>query len=352
MGKTRVLATGIGSLPDMEDKKALELIEKTFPLCPHWPQFPTREGESCIHQCFYKLIETGIMTLEEGKGPRLLTQSSDFPDKMARFYEFYLEKGEKKDLDGEMVLPRERAQGFYSFLEHLEKNGTGKARYLKGQLMAPLTAGMNIIDEEGSSAFYDEQWRDLLVKNLELYARWQIRRLSKYELPVIIFLDEGMMQAYGNREFLSLQGEWIKDSFKTIMEVIKGEGAVPGIHACSTADWEILISCAPGIINLDAYNYFNSLLGVSHRLNDFLQGGGAIAWGLVPAEEACFQETKESLRNRLEKYMESLIKRGVKEDLLTRKLIITPSCGTGLYSPELAERVYRLTEETIKGLDF
>lgn len=352
MGRKEILATGIGSLPDMEDYKALELIERTFPLCPHWPQFPARKDESCIHQCFYKLMDLGLMEMKEGRGPKILTRSLDFSDKMARFYEIYLERGEGEDLDEEMNLPHQRAPGFYSFMERLEKKGPGKALYLKGQLMAPLTAGMTILDEEGNSAFYNEQLRDLLVKNLELVARWQIRKLRKFGLPVIVFLDEGMMQAYGNRDFLSLKGEWIRDSFSSIIEVMKKDGALPGIHACSSADWELLLEASPQIINLDVYNYFNSLLGVSHRLNEFFEKGGVIAWGIVPAEESCFKESGESIKARLEQYMGSLIKRGVKEDFLTRRLIITPSCGAGLYTPQLAERLYRLTEETLTVLDF
>ncbi|PKM79407.1 MAG: hypothetical protein CVU88_05975 [Firmicutes bacterium HGW-Firmicutes-13] len=77
----------------------------------------------------------------------------------------------------------------------------------------------------------------------------------------------------------------------------------------------------------------------------FLKKGGFIAWGIVPVFEACFQETAFSLKERLNGYMESLYKKGVEEKLLRRQMIITPSCGTGLYPPELAQRVYELTAE-------
>ncbi len=242
-------------------------------------------------------------------------------------------------------IPRESASGFYAFLNHMEKNKNCEASFVKGQLVAPLTAGMQVFNEEGDSAFFDDQLRDLIVKTLELDVIWQIRELKKAGLPVIIFLDEGMMQAYGHREFLSLKAEWITESFTSLIDAIKREGAIPGIHACSTVDWSVLLESEPVIINLDAYNYFNSLLSVSEELNEFMEKGGYIAWGIIPVLDACFAETPALLKERLFNCMERLCSYGVNEKLLMQRMIITPSCGTGLYSPELARRVYKLTAE-------
>ena len=38
--KPSFVATGIGSLPYSDSRKAIEIISKTFPEMPHWPQLP------------------------------------------------------------------------------------------------------------------------------------------------------------------------------------------------------------------------------------------------------------------------------------------------------------------------
>lgn len=340
------LATGIGSLPDMGVKKAIKLVIKTFPQCPHWPQFPVRPEEYYSSQFLNPLVKLGIIKREKRDNPRFLNGEPDFLDKVTQFYELYLENMENSHgINPELAIPHGSAAGFYTFLNNLEKKGTGDALFLKGQVVGPLTAGIQTLDEEDNSSFFDDQLRDLIIKTLELHLTWQIRELKKYGLPVIIFIDEGMMHAYGHRQFLSLKGHWITDAFADLISTIKREGAIPGIHACSMADWSILIPSQPLIINLDVYNYFTSLLTVSDDLNEFLQKGGFIAWGIVPVCEACFTDTVSSLKERLNRYVKSLCKKGIEEKLVQKQMIITPTCGTGLYPPEQAQRVYELTAE-------
>ncbi len=345
--KLRHIATGIGSLPDIGEERAVELVMKTFPLCPHWPQFPVRPEEYYSSQFLNPLVELGIIKREKGNNPRFLNSQPEFLDRVTQFYEFYLENIEANDkgINSKLSIPNKSADGFYAFLNHFEKHGTGDALFLKGQVVGPLTAGIQILDEEGDSSFFDDQLRDLVVKTLELHIVWQVRQLNKIGLPVIIFLDEGMMHAYGHKEFLSLRGQWITNSFTELTSAIKREGAIPGIHACSMADWGILLPSEPQIINLDVFNYFYSLLTVSDELNGFLERGGFIAWGIVPVWDACFTETASSLYERLNKYIDNLCKKGIDENLLREQMIVTPGCGAGLYPLELAERVYELTAE-------
>lgn len=340
-------ATGIGSLPDIGEAAALKLIRETFPFCPHWPQFPVRPEEYFLEQVFYPLKEMGVMGREEGNNPRFFNLSGGFWERVGDFYQLYLENKDSPQLDARFMIPPGAARGFYALLEDLETRGKGDAVFVKGQAVAPLTAGMQVLDQEGHSAFFNQDYRDIMVKALELHLVWQVRELKKTGLPVIIFLDEGMMQVYGNRDFLSLKGDWISDSFRDLTDTIRREGAFPGIHACSAADWNVLLEGGPAIINLDAYNYHTSLLAVSDRLDQFLQGGGYIAWGIVPVSGECFQETPASLRARLDSLLESLVKRGIREEMLQGQMIITPSCGTGLYPPEQANRVYQLTRQLV-----
>ena len=96
------------------------------------------------------------------------------------------------------------------------------------------------------------------------------------------------------------------------------------------------------MISFDAYDYLTSLAVYGDLLNSFLKQGGVLAWGLVPTSEAVLQEDGSSLMRRLLEGMEFLARRGVDRTLLGRRLMFTPSCGTGTLSEELAGRVYDL----------
>jgi hypothetical protein len=81
-------------------------------------------------------------------------------------------------------------------------------------------------------------------------------------------------------------------------------------------------------------------------VNTFLAQGGTIAWGLIPSYEACFTETAASLCQRWQEYITRLEQKGVDGARLRKQYLITPSCGTGFYTPEIAQRVYQLLQET------
>ncbi|MFZ3131576.1 MAG: hypothetical protein WA125_10875, partial [Desulfosporosinus sp.] len=60
--KPQFLATGVGSLPLTNGEDALDLIWKSVPLAPHWPQLPRLGAESSfVGQYLNALIETGVI---------------------------------------------------------------------------------------------------------------------------------------------------------------------------------------------------------------------------------------------------------------------------------------------------
>ena len=76
----------------------------------------------------------------------------------------------------------------------------------------------------------------------------------------------------------------------------------------------------------------------------FLDRGGAIAWGIVPSDEQGLAgETEASLFDRLEETMAVLSRKGIDEDLIRSRCLITPSCGLGSLSRESASRALQLT---------
>lgn len=345
------LACGIGSLPYLEPEAALKLIAATMPHIPHWPQLPRRgHVEHFVHQSLAPLVRLGLIREPEGGIAYFATGAPDWPEKLTAFYSLFLAaiEGEEAALQ-EFAIPPEAGRGFYAFGEWLESKSFPQALFLKGQVAGPLSAGLYVLDSSGRYAFYDLQLRDLIVQATALQARWQARTLGKFGLPVMIFVDDPALTSYGTSTHVALQRADLVEALAGVAREIEKGGGIPGAHACSGVEWPILFEAGFRIISFDAYNYFTSLQVFPREVDAFLAGGGLLAWGLVPTYEQAWQETRESLTERLAHYMEELVKRGVDRERLYRQALITPSCGTGVLDRALAEHIYHLTAEVAAG---
>ena len=339
--------TAIGSLPDIGTQEGLQLVLRSLPRIPHWPQFPKRPQEYLTHQFLQVLVDYDIMEVSQNNNPTINAERPQFIKKLTAFYETYLEAagGNPAALE-KFAIPDWAGAGFSALVNELEKNRQFKPAHVKGQLVGPLTAGLQIMDSNNIPVFYDDQLRDVVIKALTMNIRWQVTQLSRTQLPVIIFLDEGLLHAYGHRDFLGISAKMISDAFRELIEAIKENGAEAGVHFCSRADWDLLFPVRPDILAFDAYSYFSGMLAAADKVDTFLAGGGTIAWGLIPSYEACFEETAASLCQRWQDYIKRLEEKGVDGARLRRQYLITPSCGTGFYTPDIARRVYQLLQET------
>ncbi|HBX24074.1 MAG TPA: hypothetical protein DEF34_10665 [Desulfotomaculum sp.] len=347
----RGMATGIGSLPFKDTETALKLIKENMPQAPHWPQLPQLgSDEGFVHQFLDPLVRMGLL---EKRGDRVVfpVDAPDWPDRLTEFYTVFMdaESGDPEAL-ATFAFPAASATGFYAFLENLRQNGTGPARYLKGHMTGPLTVGFQLKDERGRLAYYQDQQRDLLVKTLAMHASWQISELGKFGLPVIIFMDEPAVRVYGSSSYITVTREMVLADLNTIFAAIHTAGGIAGVHSCDAIDWSVLYESDLEIVNLDIYQYGESLLPYVKEMKPYLERGGVMAWGIVPTFDKAFEEDADSLLRRLEELWAELSKRGVDREMMLRQSLITPACGTGLLEPALAERIYRLTREVSEKL--
>ena len=98
-----------------------------------------------------------------------------------------------------------------------------------------------------------------------------------------------------------------------------------GIHCCSNTDWSFIFSLDPGIVSFDAYATTKEFLLYRDDLFTYLERGGVVAWGIVPADNRVFSlETPESL---YERYMgiRKEVTSYIPEKLFDAQSIITPS---------------------------
>ena len=342
----RGMATGIGSMPFTQPAPAFDLIDRNLPEVPHWPQLPRRGAdEGFVRQFLDPLVRLGLL---EKRGDKVVfpVDNPKWPQRLTEFYSTYLsaEEGIKEALQ-QFAFPPESAAGFYAFMEQIHQQGTGSAKYLKGHLAGPLTIGFQLKDERGRVAYYEDQLRDVLVKTLAMHARWQALELAGAGLPVIVFVDEPGIRVYGSSSYITVTREMVTADLNAIFSAIHDVGGLAGVHSCDAIDWSLLFQSNLEIVNLDTYQFGDSLIPYAREMRMYLERGGVMAWGIVPTLELAFKENTETLLARLEKLWTELTTRGMDRQMILSQSMITPACGTGLLEPELAKRIYRLTAE-------
>jgi hypothetical protein len=113
-------------------------------------------------------------------------------------------------------------------------------------------------------------------------------------------------------------------------------------------DWSLLARTDVDIMSFDAYFYGEKLGLFPKEVDAHLAKGGYLAWGIVPtaghtAEDVPVNdETVDSLAKKLDELVALFAGKGVDENRLREKMILTPSCGMGTLTPESTAKVLEL----------
>ena len=336
------LATTIGSLPHTDPLQATQLSFGSTPEIPSWVQLPKRG--------FY---ENMMMQFTEGmpalvqKGDRISfsTDAADYAEQLTDFYERYMAAVDDGNSDalGSFAISSRYAAGFSEFMACLpEHKKSGKLVMLKGQVTGPFTLGTNLTDQNGRCAYYDEQLRDVIIKLASLKAMWQMDQMKRFDVPVMIFIDEPSLLGFGKQTFLSVSREDVIGDLNAVAAVIHAQGGLSGVHCEENTDWSLLMETDLDILDFDAYDHLQAITLYPLELKHFFERGGCLGWGIVPTldKDAAASETVSSLLIRFEEGIEQFVSKGFDRKMLLRRALITPSCGAGgVLTEPLAERV-------------
>jgi methionine synthase II (cobalamin-independent) len=329
------MATGIGSLPLTDPDEAVALALRYLPEAPIWPQLPKRGFQEHMGGQYSEALP-GIVR-DESRERFFFDTTRDLTPELERFYEHYLEKD--YDFFG---FSAGFAAGFPALLREFAKRPPAQARFLKGHVTGPLTAGISYKDDQGRDIIHNEQLYDAVVKKLAMNAAWQIRQLGAFGKPVIIFLDEPAMETLGSA-FSPAAPELVAEKLDEIISTIHECGGIAGIHCCGNADWPLIFNTGVDIVNFDAFDYLDRVLLYPAEIRAFFARGGALAWGIVPTGTGTGAEKAGDLIARLEGGIRRLEAEGIPRATILRQGIITPSCGLGSLTPEHAEAILKLT---------
>ena len=334
----------IGSLPLTDHGEAVELILKTTPEIPLWPQLPKHKKEGMVRQ-----FVSGFPGLvDQGTNAFVDSAQENFIQEMTAFYEHVIECQNLAALPDKslFILDDDTARGFQIFKDKLHESGL-QPLTVKGQVTGPVTAGIGIRDEKGTALVYDDNLRDILVKLLAGKARWQVEQLWQFcdSVPPILFIDEPGIVNFGSTAFAGISKELVFDGVSELIDSIKAAGGLSGIHICANGDWEPALNSATDIISFDAYSYFDNFVLYREQLISYLRRGGVLAWGIVPTSppDTVEREQMKSLHERWLMQLKILCSFGFSEQEILHQTLIAPACGTGSLTPELAAKVLTMT---------
>ena len=337
MFKGNFSATAIGSFPHRDVGEACDLVLKTLPEIPCWPQLPERDmrEEMCVQYTeglpFLKLIP------EENK--IYVDMPEDNTDELEKFYNKYLSE------DAELFsMSTDCSIGFPSIVARLQEKWPKTIRAVKGQIVGPITLAGTLKGRDDIPVLHNPTLFDTVVKLLAMKACWQLKRYSIFDVPKIIFLDEPYLSSYGSA-FASLKKEQVVDSLNEIFQAIHQYKALAGIHCCGNTDWPMLMETQLDILNFDAFGYMDTILIYKKEIEAFLKRGGYLAWGIVPTTDSINDVTVNGLFHKLESAIDELVNKGIEKKLIINNSLITPSCGTGSLPIDEAEKSMNMTHD-------
>ncbi len=334
----------IGSVPLKDHTEATDLVMKYAAEIPLWVQLPFYKEEGMVAQFLPGM--PGVVTEDD----RTFIDSAveGFDDEVLKFYEDYLMITEGgAELDGSRFeVSKTSAKGFYELIRQVEAS-TENFKALKGQITGPITFATGMTDREGRAIFYDDQLRDIAVKQLALKAGWQTKELVKMGYPVIMFFDEPALAGFGSSAFLTITKEDVSAAIGELTQAVHAEKGLAGVHVCANTEWDLLLDSDLDVISFDAYEYFEKFMLYADKIKSFMERGGILASGIVPTANTddIDKESAESLAAKWEEQATALEGIGLSRDVLLSQTLITPSCGTGSLPLSYAVKVLELTKD-------
>ena len=349
--KTRCLATAIGSLPHGDPATAVNVVLANIPDAPIWPQLSATGLNEQMEVQYSEGMPNAVIDREKRR--MYFDTAKDYSDAFAAFYEQYMVAMDPESGNGDcsaMAITPEFSKGIYELEKRLKAEGK-KRPFVKVQTTGPCSFGLTIVDENKRAIFYNEEFRDVVVKALAMKCRWQIQKFRPFAENLICFIDEPILSAFGSSTYVSVQRADVVNVLKEVIDAGHAEKALAGIHCCGNTEWSILIDAGVDIVNFDAFEFGETIGMYDKAIKEHLLRGGILAWGVVPTSVAIREQTVDSLVARLEKVVDNLAaKTGIQKHLILEQAIITPSCGTGSMQVADAERVFKLLGETSRAV--
>lgn len=342
--KTQFMSTAIGSMPFADVAHAIDVSLGCLD-APIWPQLSAFGLKEQMEMQYSEGMPCAV--IDEAKGRMFFQTDGDYSDAFAEFYEGYMLAMDPDDGNGDcsaMAISEDFSHGIHALEKRLAETGR-KLPWLKVQTTGPVSFALTIVDENKRALWYNEEFRDVVIKTLAMKCRWQIQKFRNYADKIICFIDEPILSAFGSSTYVSVQRDDVVAALSEVIAAVHADNALAGIHCCGNTEWSILIDAGVDIVNFDAFGFGETIAMYADSVKQHLAEGKMLAWGVVPTSPAIREQTVDSLMARLEAVMDKLAATGIDKRVIAEQALITPSCGTGSMDAADAEKVFAMTRD-------
>ena len=270
--------TGVGSLPHHDARSSVQFVAQHCPEIPFWPQLPQRSPqEGMVDQALIPFMD--LLTRRKSGG-----------------YGFCIRPGQRANLirrleEADPGLDAGRAAGFFAFENALENDEFPYAVALKGQVVGPFTLAWQLFDADSPSAIILEdihktdggELQHALGWYITRMALWQIERLERFDLRVLLCLDEPCLYLLPaqvtNDTDCPLYA--MLEEVRTALTMIRTADAIGGIHCCARLPGATIRLTKPDFVSFDAHENLESFCA-DPDAQTFMREGGITAFGLIP----------------------------------------------------------------------
>jgi methionine synthase II (cobalamin-independent) len=322
-------ATGIGSWPGDDAEayaEAVRVVLGELPDLPHLPELPARGPAATMVGRTVAMV--GDLAFDLQPAGWRLTDSSGIDHRRAR-----------------SLLAQD--------LDELEEQAQGFSGTLKVQVAGPWTLAATVEKPRGDKVLSDHGARRELAQGLaegvaehlgdvrrRVGAARVVVQLDEPALPAVLAGAIPTASGFGRHRAVhppevSAAVAWVLDR----------AGEEPWVHSCAAGvPWQLLRGAgARGLSGdlemLDA--------GDMDVLAEALEAGETVALGVVPSLEPATVPTATTLTERVLRWLDML---GLDVEVVSERLVVTPSCGLAGASPDWARTALSLCREVAANL--
>jgi len=331
----KFLATAIGSMPHTDQERALDVVLDALSDAPIWPQLPKRGLTEQMEAQYTQGMPRAV--LDQVKRRVYFDTAGDTSEELATFYESYVLAMDPEEGNGDcqaLAIGPDYAAGLHALQARLKATGR-TFPYLKVHTTGPVSFALAVTDENKRAIYYNDEFRDVATKALAMKCRWQIQTFQPFADKIICFLDEPMLSAFGSSTYVSVTRADIVAMISEVVEAVHADGGLAGMHCCGNTEWSIPVDAGVDIVNLDAFEFGETIALYPAAVNQLFDRHGALAWGLVPSSAKVRDCDAQQLVALFERLADKLAAAGVDRTRIVQQAMVTSACGTG--SLELAD---------------
>ncbi len=212
---------------------------------------------------------------------------------------------------------------------------------IRGQLEGPISFGFNVLDQDDRPIIFDDTVRPFMIEFMAKRVNVQLKRLKVHNKDAFMFIDEpglqflfSAMAGYGDQK-----AKIDLESFFSMIDKPRG------IHLCGNPDWDFLLGLEMDILSLDIYSNGEVFSSYANSIKRFLERGGVIVWGIVPTNfEPFAEENTLSLEKRLEEIWQILDRKGIDQDFLLSRSLLSPAtcCLVNSDKEKTVEKAFKM----------